>query len=622
MSTSAPRYILGVSAFYHDSAAALIRDGEIVAAAQEERFSRVRHDHAFPEQAIAYCLGEAGIGAADLAYVCFYDKPLKKFDRILETYFAYAPSGFVSFRRAIPLWLREKIHTQRQIRSGLGGGYRGRIVFTDHHESHAASAFFPSPFDEAAILTSDGVGEWATTTWGRGEGNRIHIEKAVSFPHSVGLLYSAFTYFTGFKVNSGEYKLMGLAPYGEPIYADLIKKELIDVKPDGSYRLNMEYFTYPFELRMTGERFAALFGGPPRSPESDIGKREMDLAASIQAVLEEVMMLTVRHLHEATGKRHLCLAGGVALNCVANGRILREGPFDDVWIQPAAGDAGGALGCAMFAWHQLLEGPRRPRGRDAQKGSLLGPRYGMPEIRGVLDRRGARYTVFTEEARLCDRVAELLSRGLVVGWFHGRMEFGPRALGARSILGDARNEAMQATMNLKIKYRESFRPFAPCVLRERAHEIFEMSESAESPYMLLVTRVRERYRRALGPEQEAAMKDPDLRRRVNVCRSDFPAVTHVDYSARIQTVDEERHGRYYRLMKAFEKRTGSPIVVNTSFNVRGEPIVNTPEQALDCFLHTEMDVLVLEDALLLKEDQAATVEPAARERHLARFSLD
>jgi carbamoyltransferase len=617
-----PRYILGVSAFYHDSAAALLRDGEIVAAAQEERFTRVRHDHAFPREAIAFCLKEAGIAAGDLEYVCFYDKPLKKFDRILETYFAYVPSGFLSFKRAIPLWLKEKLHTPRQIRKGMDGAYQGKLVFTDHHESHAASAFFPSPFEEAVVLTSDGVGEWATTTWGTGKGNRIRIEKAISFPHSLGLLYSAFTYFTGFKVNSGEYKLMGLAPYGEPVYADVIKKKLIDIKPDGSYRLAMEYFTYPSELRMTGEKFSALFGGPPRSAESEISQREMDLAASIQAVTEEVMLLTARHLHATTKLKNLCLAGGVALNCVANGKIQREGPFDEVWIQPAAGDAGGALGCALFAWYQLLENPRKTNGRDVQRGSLLGPQYTTAEITPVLDARGVKYTVFKDEALLLDRIADLMAKGLVVGWFAGRMEFGPRALGARSIIGDARNEQMQATMNLKIKYRESFRPFAPCVLKERAHEVFDIRETAESPYMLIVAPVREKYRHVLTDEQARAMKDPDLRKRVNVCRSDFPAVTHVDYSARIQTVDEARHGRYYRLMKAFEQKTGSPVIVNTSFNVRGEPIVNTPGQALDCFLHTEMDVLVLEDAVLLKEEQPASVMPKDSKQHLAQFSLD
>ncbi len=555
MGSSKSRYILGISAFYHDSAAALVRDGEIVAAAQEERFTRIRHDHDFPRQATRYCLEEAGIEPERLDYVAFYDKPLKKFDRILETYFAYAPRGFESFRRALPLWLGEKLHVPRQIRKGLDGRYRGKLVFLDHHESHAASAFFPSPFEKAVILTSDGVGEWATTTWGTGEGSRIQLREAISFPHSLGLLYSAFTYFTGFKVNSGEYKLMGLAPYGEPVYADLIKEKLIDIKPDGSYRLNLDYFTYPYGLRMTGERFAKLFGGPPRTGESEITKREMDLAASIQVVTEEVMLRTAQHLRETTKLRHLCLAGGVALNCVANGRLLREGGFDDIWIQPAAGDAGGALGSALFTWHQLLDGPRVCRGGDFQKGSLLGPRHTTAEIKKTLDARGAKYSVVEDEARLLQRVAGWLAEGKVIGWFAGRMEFGPRALGARSIIGDARNAKMQATMNLKIKFRESFRPFAPCVLKERAHEVFDIDASAESPYMLIVAQLREKYRRELSADEERAMKDPDLRKRVNVVRSDFPAITHVDFSARLQTVDEARHGRYYRLMKEFERQT-------------------------------------------------------------------
>ena len=622
MADARPRYILGVSAFYHDSAAALIKDGVIVAAAQEERFTRIRHDQGFPKMAIDFCLGEAGIKAKELDYVCFYDKPLKKFDRILETFFAYAPTGYMSFKRAIPLWLKEKLHTPREIRKGMNGEYDGKLIFTDHHESHAASAFFPSPYDEAVILTSDGVGEWATTTWGIGRGNKIKIEQAISFPHSLGLLYSAFTYFTGFKVNSGEYKLMGLAPYGEPVYADLIREKLIDIKPDGSYRLNMEYFTYPAELRMTGDMFGDLFGGPARKPEAEISKREMDLAASIQVVTEDVMLRTAKHLREKTGIKNLCLAGGVALNCVANGKLQRESSFDDIWIQPAAGDAGGALGCAMFAWYQLLENPRKSNGKDVQRGSLLGPKYETPAIQKVLDARGAKYTIYADEAKLLEKVSALMADGKVVGWFAGRMEFGPRALGARSIIGDARNEKMQATMNLKIKYRESFRPFAPCVLKERASEVFEISEKDESPYMLIVAPVREKYRTTLTPEQAALMKDADLRKRVNVPRSQFPAVTHVDYSARLQTVDEERHGRYYRLMKEFERQTGSPIIVNTSFNVRGEPIVNTPEQALNCFLHTEMDVLVLEDAVLLKEDQPEALKPKDAQQYLSQFSLD
>jgi carbamoyltransferase len=624
MADGKSRYILGVSAFYHDSAAALIRDGEIVAAAQEERFTRVRHDESFPRLAVEYCLREAGISVAELDYVCFYDKPLKKFDRILETYFAYAPRGFLSFKRALPLWLKDKLHTPRQIRKGLGGGYDGKIIFTDHHESHAASAFFPSPYEKALILTTDGVGEWATTTWGVGEGNRIKIEQSISFPHSLGLLYSAFTYFTGFKVNSGEYKLMGLAPYGDPVYADDIKKKLVDLKPDGSYRLNMDYFTYPSELRMTGDKFAELFGGPARKPEGQITKREMDLAASVQAVTEEIMLLTAQHLYEKTKIKNLVLAGGVALNCVANGRILREGPFgDNVWVQPAAGDAGGALGCALFAWYQLLENERRCDGRDFQKGSLLGPRYTNDDAKKACEAEGAKYTVMTDETALLEKIAGLMAKGKVVGWFHGRMEFGPRALGARSIIGDARNSEMQATMNLKIKFRESFRPFAPCVLKERAADVFDFSEGAESPYMLIVAPVRDKYRTKLTPEQEAAQKDPDLRKRVNVVRSEFPAITHVDYSARLQTVDAERHGRYYRLMKEFERQTGSPVIVNTSFNVRGEPIVNTPAQALTCFLNTEMDVLVMEDVVLLKEEQPAKLrELVDRQKHLAKFALD
>jgi carbamoyltransferase len=615
------RSILGISAFYHDSAAALIVDGDIVAAAQEERFTRKRHDDAFPAKAIEYCLKEANLEPEQLDYVVFYDKPLKKFDRILETYFAYAPGGFQSFKRALPLWLKEKLHIPREIRQGLQGRFKGTLVFTDHHQSHAASAFFASPFDRAAILCMDGVGEWATTTWGVGEGNNLHLRQAISFPHSLGLLYSAFTYYTGFKVNSGEYKMMGLAPYGKPTYVDLIKDKLIDIKPDGSYRLAMEYFNYCDGLKMTGPKFDRLFGGPPRSLESDITQREMDLAASIQAVTEEIMLLTARHIQQATKTRHLVLAGGVALNCVANGRLVRESPFDEIWIQPAAGDAGGALGAALFTWYQLLENPRTTNGRDIQKGSLLGPAYGVDETRTFLDSKQAKYRQFATEAELLDFVAGKLAGGAVVGWSHGRMEFGPRALGARSIIGDPRNEKMQSIMNLKIKYRESFRPFAPCVLKERAHEIFEMSEKTESPYMLLVANVREEHRTPLTGEQQAAMKDPDLRKRVNVARSAFPAITHVDYSARIQTVDEERHGRFYRLMKAFEQQTGCPMVVNTSFNVRGEPIVNTPAEAYNCFLHTEMDVLVVGDCVLMKDEQPK-LAAAEQKQYLSQFALD
>ena len=613
--------ILGISAFYHDSAAAIVQDGKIIAAAQEERFTRKRHDQAFPKNAIEFCVKEAGIRAEDLSYVCFYDKPLKKFDRILETYFAYAPSGFGSFRRALPLWLKEKLFVPREIKKGLDKKYTGPIVFCDHHESHAASAFFPSPYDRAAILTSDGVGEWATTTWGVGEGNKIKIEKAISFPHSLGLLYSAFTYFTGFKVNSGEYKLMGLAPYGEPVFADLIKKELIDIKPDGSYRMNMKYFTYPDGLRMTGDGFARIFGGPARNPESQITKREMDLAASIQAVTEEIMLLTARHIHEVTKAKYLVLAGGVALNCVANGKLLRESPFEDIWIQPAAGDAGGALGAAMFCWHQLLDNDRKATGKDVQRGSLLGPKYTTAECKAVCDAKGAKYKLFTKEEELLDFVSGQMADGKVIGWMHGRMEYGPRALGARSIIGDPRNVKMQSIMNLRIKFRESFRPFAPCVLRERASDYFEMSPKHENPYMLLVAPVLEKHRTSLTPEEARLMKDPDLTKRVNVPRSSLPAITHVDYSARVQTVDEERHGRYYRLMKAFEQKTGCPVIVNTSFNVRGEPIVMTPEHAFNCFIHTDMDVLVLEDVVLLKHEQPKELQ-VDNTKYLSSFSLD
>jgi carbamoyltransferase len=614
-------YILGISAFYHDSAAALVHGGEIIAAAQEERFTRKKHDPAFPTNAIDFCLEQGGVTRDDLACVAFYDKPLKKFDRLLETYFSYAPRGFASFAKAIPLWVKERLFLSRQIRKGIRGRYTGRLVFLDHHESHAASAFFPSPFEDAAILTMDGVGEWATTTWGVGEKNRIRLRKAISFPHSLGLLYSAFTYFTGFKVNSGEYKLMGLAPFGEPVYADLIEERLIHVQDDGSYRLNMDYFTYPESLRMTGGRFAELFGGPPRRPEEPITQREMDLAASVQRVTEDVVLRCARHVHEQTGLRNLCLAGGVALNCVANGRLLREGPFEKLWIQPAAGDAGGALGAALFCWHQLLEGDRTPQESDSQRGSLLGPCYSTDEIRAVLDEAGAAYTVLDEPA-LLSRVADLLDDAKVIGWFHGRMEFGPRALGARSLIGDARSETMQSVMNLKVKFRESFRPFAPCVLTERAHEIFEWTEGVESPYMLLVAPVRGELRRPVDAAEAAAMRDPDLTRRIRVARSAYPAITHVDYSARIQTVDAERHGRFYRLMKAFERKTGSPVLVNTSFNVRGEPIVNRPREALNCFLHTDVDALVLEDCLLLKEQQPERLRPRDARSYVDRFSPD
>jgi carbamoyltransferase len=514
--------ILGISAFYHDSAAALIVDGEIVAAAQEERFTRIKHDAAFPQQAVEYCLREGGISAAELDFVVFYEKPLLKFDRLLETYVAYAPQGFRSFATALPLWLKKKLHLGRVIRQGLGGAYRRKIVYTGHHEAHAASAFFPSPFEEAAILTMDGVGEWQTASIGVGKGNRLTLLKALEFPHSLGLLYSAITYFCGFKVNSGEYKLMGLAPYGEPKYAQLIREQLMDLRPDGSFRLAMRYFTYPYGLTMTGSRLAALFDGPARQPEANITQREMDLAASIQVVTEEVVLRMARHARALTGARHLCLAGGVALNCVANGVLLREKIFDDLWIPPPAGDAGGAVGAALFTYHQLMERPRAVKPQDGFAGSLLGPRYSNETIRAFLDERGIKYHYYAEESDLLAAVVQQMTNGRIVGWLQDRMEFGPRALGARSILGDARNEQMQAQMNLQIKYRESFRPFAPSVLEEDVAEYFELDRP--SPYMLLVAPVQEGRRRSLTPEQQQAMRDPDLRKRVNVPRSDLPAI--------------------------------------------------------------------------------------------------
>ncbi len=615
--------ILGISAFYHDSAACLVADGEIVAAAQEERFTRKKHDAGFPGHAIQYCFEQAGTTARDVDYVVFYEKPFRKFERLLETYIAYAPSGLRSFNMAIPVWLKEKVRLPSVIRKGLGEASKAPIVFTDHHESHAASAFFPSPYDEAAILTLDGVGEWTTTTMGVGRGNRIELTKQIQFPHSLGLLYSAFTYHCGFKVNSGEYKLMGLAPYGRPVYKDAITKHLIDLKDDGSFWLDMKYFNYCQGLTMTNAAFDALFGGPPRDPESAIEQRHMDLAASIQAVTEDAMLAIGRELFRQTGMSKLVLAGGVALNCVANGRLLREGPFDDIWIQPAAGDAGGALGAALFVWHQLLEKPRPTASTDRQKGSFLGPSFGTAGICRFLDGAGAKYHRTGSEAELLDRVADLLTAEKVVGWFQGRMEFGPRALGARSILGDPRSPKMQATMNLKIKFRESFRPFAPCVLQEEAHRWFALEPGQESPYMLLVAPVLDEHRIAISAEQRAIMSgDPDLRARVNVPRSMVPAITHVDYSARVQTVDEGRNPRLSRLLKTFFRKTGCPVLVNTSFNVRGEPIVCTPPDAYRCFLGTEMDALILEDVILLKEDVGDTLDAATREKYLAQFQLD
>jgi len=604
--SSALTSILGISAFYHDSAAALVVDGEIVAAAQEERFTRVKHDAGFPARAIEACLEQAGIGPGELDYVGFYDKPLLKFERLLETYLAYAPRGFRAFLRAMPVWLREKLHLPREMHRGLGGEYARQFVFTEHHESHAASAFFPSPFEEAAILTLDGVGEWATASVGRGAGSRIELLEELRFPHSLGLLYSAFTYYLGFEVNSGEYKVMGLAPYGAPRYAELILAELLDLRPDGSFRLDMSYFDYGHGLRMTSERFHALFGGPPREPGGPLTQRDMDLAASIQKVAEEVVLRAARHAHDATGLPNLCLAGGVALNCVANGRVLREGPFERVWIQPAAGDAGGALGVALFIWHQLLGNERAPRPQDSQHGSLLGVEYTDAEIGGFLATVNAEHEHVADEGELCAELAAELDAGRVVGFFQGRMEFGPRALGARSILADAREPDMQAAINQKVKFREGFRPFAPAVLAERASELFELEPGAESPYMTLVAPVREAQRLAIPAELAGAKGIA----RLHHVRSVVPAVTHVDGSARVQTVDAERHGLFHRLLSAFHERTGCPVLVNTSFNLGWDPIVCTPRDALDTFMRSGIDVLCMGRHVLRKERQPASVGSA------------
>jgi carbamoyltransferase len=612
----AATYILGISAFYHDSAAALLRDGEIVAAAQEERFTRKKHDADFPAQAVAYCLEQAGIRAGDLDFVAFYDKPLLKFDRLIETYLGYAPAGFRSFAKFLPLWLGDKLHVRRILRKQLGCEPKNRFVFPEHHESHAASAFFPSPFEDAAILTMDGVGEWVTTSIAVGEGNKLRMLQDIRFPHSIGLLYSAFTYYCGFRVNSGEYKLMGLAPYGEPKYVDLILDNLIDLKEDGSYRLDMRYFQYAQGLRMTNERFDALFGAPPRSSETELSQFYMDVAASVQKVTEEVVMRTVRHAHELTGKRNLCLAGGVALNCVGNGRILREGPFERIWIQPAAGDAGGALGAAQMVHYQLLDNERVAQpALDNQRSSLLGPAFTRDDVVTVLEEKGLSYEELPVEDELVDRVAELIADENVIGWFQGRMEFGPRALGARSIIGDARSPKMQSVMNLKIKFRESFRPFAPIVLRDRAHEYFDIREDQESPYMLLVAPVREERRKQVEAGSFGLEKLKQL-------RSDVPAITHVDYSARLQTVDDRYNVRLTKLLRAFEQRTGSPVLINTSFNIRGEPIVCTPADAVRCFLGTEMDVLVLENFVIRRSEQPEELTHVDREKYLSSFALD
>jgi len=607
--------ILGISAFYHDSAAALVVDGEIVAAAQEERFSRKKHDDRFPTHAVEFCLSEGGLTPDQLDYVGFYDKPLTTFERLLETWLAFVPAGYRSFRKGIPVWLKQKLHLPKELRRGLGGDYSGRFVFTDHHESHAASAFFPSPFEEAAILTLDGVGEWSTSCLGVGRDNAIELMKEIRFPHSLGLLYSAFTYYTGFRVNSGEYKVMGLAPYGSPIYKDRLLEHVIDLKEDGSFRMDMSYFNYCQGLTMTSERFHQLFEGPPRAPESDLTQREMDLAASVQAVSEEIMLRMARYAYEKTGQKNLVMAGGVALNCVGNGRILREGPFENVWIQPAAGDAGGALGTAQFIWHQLLKRPRTLTAPDMQQSSQLGPSYSGDEIERVLASAGAKFAVAEDDNQLCEQVAELIADENVIGWFQGRMEFGPRALGARSILGDARSTKMQSVMNLKIKFRESFRPFAPIVLREFVDEYFQMRKDEDSPYMLLVAPVQEG--RRLPMDESVTGID-----QLHYQRSDIPAVTHVDYSARVQTVDVQRSPLLHRLLTLFHQQTGCPVLINTSFNVRSEPIVCSPEDAYRCFMMTDMDVLVLGRHILLKHEQPQQLTEEQRQEFLSNFTLD
>jgi carbamoyltransferase len=612
-----PVRTLGISAFYHDSAAALIEDGYVIAAAQEERFSRKKHDARFPRNAIEYCLAASGQKLRDIDFVAFYDKPFLKFERLLQTYLAFAPRGFQSFRMAVPLWLKEKLFQKQLLRDELKAfapdfDWQNRLLFSEHHQSHAASAFFASPFEEAVVLTMDGVGEWATTSTAIGRGNNLEMKKEIHFPHSLGLLYSAFTYYAGFKVNSGEYKLMGLAPYGQPTYVKTIFDYLIDVKPDGSFRLNLDYFNYCTGLTMTNERFDALFGGPPRRPEQSLAQRHMDLAASVQAVLEEIVLRLTRSLAQETKIPHLAMAGGVALNCVANGKVLRDGKFNRIWIQPAAGDAGGALGAALAAYHLFKGQPRRLNGAlDSMHGSYLGPAFSQTECEKRLSAVGARFKV-ADDFHLIDGTAEALVDGKAVGWFQGRMEFGPRALGARSILGDPRDPAMQKNLNLKVKFRESFRPFAPSVLREDAAEYFELEH--DSPYMLLVADVVKPRRRAMTANEQAMFGIDKL----NVLRSDIPAVTHVDYSARVQTVHAETNPRYHALLKAFKMRTGCPVLVNTSFNVRGEPIVCTPEDAFRCFMGSEIDVLAVENCILRKEDQA----PALKRDYKNTFALD
>jgi carbamoyltransferase len=602
--------ILGISAFYHDSAACLVAGGRVVAAAQEERFTRKKHDPGFPRRAIEYCLEEGGLsGPEDLDHLVFYDKPMLTFERLLESYARYAPAGFSSFLKAMPVWLKDKLWMREHVKDELD--CEVDVLFTEHHESHAASAFFPSPFEDAAILTMDGVGEWATASLGYGKGNKIEVLKEIHFPHSLGLLYSAFTYFTGFKVNSGEYKLMGLAPYGTPRYADIIRDKLIDLKEDGSFKLNMSYFAYPVGLRMTNDRFARLFGGPRRSPESALTQREMDLAASVQVVTEEAMLKMAQFARTETGSDNLVLAGGVALNCVGNGKLLKKGPFKDMWIQPAAGDAGGALGAALFVHHQLLDGPRQPDGKnDTQQASLLGPYFAPDEMKAFIESNGIDADRFDDEGELTERVATLMADNKVIGWHQGRMEFGPRALGNRSILGSALSEEMQTRMNLKIKFRESFRPFAPSVLREDVDKYFELDD--DSPYMLIVAGVHPDKRRQVDGRSEGLDKLKQI-------RSEIPAITHVDYSARVQTVDKKDNPLYHRLISAFKAKTGCSVIVNTSFNVRGEPIVCTPEESYRCFTRTHMDVLVLGPYVIERTRQTL---PPVDESWKSEFELD
>jgi len=587
--------ILGISAYYHDSAACLVKDGIIIAAAQEERFTRKKHDHSFPSNAIQYCLGEAGIDETELNYVSFYEKPFLKFERILETYLAFTPIGIKSFLKAMPLWIRKKIWIKELIKDELN--YNGKIVFPEHHESHAASAFFPSPFQEAAFITMDGVGEWATSSFGIGKDSKIELLADIQFPHSLGLLYSAFTYYTGFRVDSGEYKVMGLAPYGKPKYKDLIYKYLIDVKDDGSFRMNMDYFNYCAGLTMTNSKFHKLFEGLPRKPESKLTQKEMDLARSVQEVIEEIVLKIAKHVRNETGMKYLCLAGGVALNCVANGKLLRSGLFDDIWIQPAAGDAGGAVGCALFIWYQYLDNYRKVDNEtDFMQGAYLGPEFNNDSIESFLKKNKYSYQTLTDE-ELPDKIADLIANEKVVGWFQGRMEFGPRALGSRTIIGDARSSDMQKTMNLKIKYRESFRPFAPSVRSENISDYFEIDR--ESPYMLLVSNVKKDKQVVMSEEQNSYFGLEKL----NVVRSEVPAITHVDYSARIQSVNKHTNPRYHEILTSFNNKYGCPVIVNTSFNVRGEPIVCTPKDAYLCFMRTQMDYLIMGNYLLDKKDQ-------------------